>query len=491
MLKIIKMQAENFKRLIMIDITPNDTMNQIVGSNGSGKSSLIDCIPALTGGANGVPGMPIKIGEEKSRIKMALGTGTDRIEYWVSKTFTKKNQKGILKIEDASGHAISESPQSFLDKIRSHISFDPLDLIERTDKNELKKILFSVLGINIDELDNKEKSLRKSREDLAKDVKKSEALYNSSTRYLDIKETEEIKIADLTKKLTESMDFNQKIKDRINTNEQLKAAGIRIKNEEIPRHERSITTLGEDIKELEQKIADKKAEIEQERKTITSLHVQIADKKASYIVEQEAIVAVTPIDVQALKQEMQDIESKNLKIRKNAEYCKNEKVYKDVKKQYDSYTTQIESTMNEKSTILKNAKWPIPGFSYHEGELFFNNIPLDQVNDADKLRVGLGIAMAQKPELRVIWTRRGSLVDSKNRKIIQEMVKDKEFQIFYESVAERDDDGNVPKVGFYLEEGELRAINGAIVDNTDKCDALEPAQKIVQSETKNTDDSDW
>jgi len=240
-------------------------------------------------------------------------------------------------------------------------------LIERTDKHELKKILFSVLGINIDELDNKEKSLRKSREDLAKDVKKSEALYNSSIRYETITETEEIKIADLTKKLTEAMNFNQKIKDRTNINEQLKSAGVRIKNEEIPRHERRIVTLGEDIKELAQKIIDIKVEIEREKESIVNLNNQIASKKAAYVAEQESITAIQPIDVQALNQEMQDIESKNLKIRKNAEYCKNEKSYKDVKKQYDAYTSQIDSTMNEKSSILKSAKWPIPGFSYQDG----------------------------------------------------------------------------------------------------------------------------
>jgi energy-coupling factor transporter ATP-binding protein EcfA2 len=453
-MRIITLQAENFKKLIAIDITPTKDLNEITGPNGAGKSSLIDCIPALTGGASEVPGMPIRIGEEKGKMRMAIGEGDDRIEYWISKTFTKKNLKGILKIEDASGNAINESPQSFLDKIRSRISFDPLDLIEKTDKNELKKILFNVLGINLDELDKKEKDLRQQRESVGRDMKKAEAVYKAIEYYPAIKGTEEVKISELSQKLTKAMNWNQDIKNRESANEKLKNAGV--------------ATRGK-IEDIKEKIANLQTEM-------GHLEILLANQKKEFVAEREAIAELEPIDISAINAEIQSIEITNSKIRANVSRKKAQAEFDDAKSTYDTFTANIESIANERAAILKNAEWPIPGFSYSEGELFYNDIPLDQVSDGDRLRVGLGIAMAQKPELRVIWTRRGSLIDSKNRAIIKEMIKDKKFQMFFEGVAERDKDGNVPGVGFYIEEGEIAAIEGVVVEKEIK-PAPKPATK--------------
>ena len=475
-MKIIQLVAENFKRLIAIDITPNNDVNEITGPNGSGKSSLIDCIPALTGGASEVPGLPIRIGEEKGRIKMALGDGPNRIEYWVSKTFTKKNQKGVLKIEDASGNPINESPQGLLDKIRSRISFDPLDLIERTDKNELKKILFKVIGVNIDDLDKREKDLRQQRENTGRTLKKAEALYKAAQYYPQVKETEEIKVADLTKKLTEAVTFNQGISNRTQANETFKTNAFKIKNEEIPK--------------VKQEIADIEADLADKNATLATLEATVASAKEKYTNEKESIALLEPINVAEINTELQSIEQTNIQIRANANRKKLQTDYDTTNTEYTSFTTQIEDIGKERVSTLENASWPIPGFSYCDGELFFNSIPLDQVNDADKLRVGLGIAMAQHPELRVIWTRRGSLVDSKNRAIIKEMVKDKQFQMFFEGVAERDKDGNVPSVGFYIEDGEIAAIEGEKMEKKSKKVADKIADVKVEP-IKQTETPDW
>jgi ABC-type cobalamin/Fe3+-siderophores transport system ATPase subunit len=430
-MRIINLQAENFKKLIAIDITPSEDLNEITGPNGAGKSSLIDCIPALTGGASEIPGMPIRIGEEKGRMRMAIGEGEDRIEYWISKTFTKKNLKGILKIEDASGNAISESPQSFLDKIRSRISFDPLDLIEKTDKNELKKILFNVLGINLDDMDKKEKDLRQQREAVGRDMKKAEAVYKAIEYFPQVKETEEVKVGDLSVKLSQAMNHNQSIENRKTVNAMLKESGIKVKNR---------------IEELQEEL--------------TKMENELAIIRNRYAKERELIAELEPISVESINESISTIESTNSKIRANINRKKAQAEFDDAKSSYDTFTANIESIAKDRTTILKNSKWPIPGFSYSEGDLLYNSIPLDQVSDGDRLRVGLGIAMAQKPELRVIWTRRGSLIDSKNRAIIKEMIKDKQFQMFFEGVAERDKNGKVPGVGFYIEDGEIAAIDG-------------------------------
>lgn len=469
-MRVIQLIAENFKRLVAIDITPNEYTNEITGGNGQGKSSLIDCIPALTGGASEVPGMPIRIGEEKGRIKMAIGEGSDKIEYWISKTFTKKNLKGILKIEDASGNTINESPQSFIDKIRSRISFDPLDLIEKTDKNELKKILFGVLGINLDDMDKKEKDLRQQREAIGRDMKKAEAVYKAIEYFPAIKDVEEIKISELSKKMIDATLFNKSINDRESARQKLKESAL----------------------QNMERIKGLKEQIEKLQDEATALEEKVTSQKLTFKEEGIAISELEPINLETINAKIQSIESINSKIHANANRKKAQAEFDDAKSTYDTFTANIESIAKERTAILKNAKWPIPGFSYSEGELFYNAIPLDQVSDGDRLRVGLGIAMAQKPELRVIWTRRGSLIDSKNRAIIKEMIKDKQFQMFFEGVAERDKDGKVPGVGFYIEEGEIAAIDGKAVEEKCEPEPKLPSKKSTTSSIKVvTEEVDW
>ena len=40
-MKIVRLTAENFKRLIAVEITPQGNVIQITGKNGAGKSSLM------------------------------------------------------------------------------------------------------------------------------------------------------------------------------------------------------------------------------------------------------------------------------------------------------------------------------------------------------------------------------------------------------------------------------------------------------------------
>jgi hypothetical protein len=67
---------------------------------------------------------------------------------------------------------------------------------------------------------------------------------------------------------------------------------------------------------------------------------------------------------------------------------------------------------------------------------------------SEKIKVGVAISMAMNPELKVIRIDDGSLLDSDNLKAIQDMVKEQDYQIWIESVDNKE-------MGFYIEDGEL------------------------------------
>ena len=65
--------------------------------------------------------------------------------------------------------------------------------------------------------------------------------------------------------------------------------------------------------------------------------------------------------------------------------------------------------------------------------------------------------MAMNPKLRVIIIVDGSLLDSENFKVIENMANDNDFQVWIEKV---DDTG---KIGIYIEDGEIKVLEGAMV----------------------------
>ena len=57
-LKIVKLEAENFKRLRAVSITPEGNVIEITGRNEQGKTSILDLIWAVLGGSEAVKDTP-------------------------------------------------------------------------------------------------------------------------------------------------------------------------------------------------------------------------------------------------------------------------------------------------------------------------------------------------------------------------------------------------------------------------------------------------
>jgi hypothetical protein len=117
-LRIVALQAENFKRLRAVHIGPNGSpVVSIVGQNGAGQVQL----PRRDlGGARrreGEPGVPIRRGAETAEVTVDLG------EFIVVRRWTAKGSTLTVKSRDGMKYP---SPQKMLDKLVGKLSFDPL-----------------------------------------------------------------------------------------------------------------------------------------------------------------------------------------------------------------------------------------------------------------------------------------------------------------------------------------------------------------------------
>ena len=73
-MKIISLEAENYKRLKAIEITPDGNTVVIAGRNAQGKTSVLDAIWAALGGREGnKASKPIREGAETAKVRVDLG----------------------------------------------------------------------------------------------------------------------------------------------------------------------------------------------------------------------------------------------------------------------------------------------------------------------------------------------------------------------------------------------------------------------------------
>ena len=146
-LKIISFHAENIKKLVVVDITPDGNLQIIGGKNSQGKSSVLDAIfLALAGGdASKAIKKPVRDGEDYAVVRLDLG------EYVVTREW--KGDKSTLKVEAANGAKFS-SPQNLLDSLLGRLAFDPLEFMRLAPKDQKDALLDLVhLDINLEALE--------------------------------------------------------------------------------------------------------------------------------------------------------------------------------------------------------------------------------------------------------------------------------------------------------------------------------------------------
>jgi DNA repair exonuclease SbcCD ATPase subunit len=441
-MKIINLRAENIKKLTAIDITPKDDVILITGENGAGKSSVLDCITMALKGGREIPEEPIKHGEDKGKIMLDLG------DYVVLRSFTKNNTS--LQIRSKEG-AIQSSPQKLLDKIVGNISFDPLDFMNN-DKKKQREIFLNLIGVDTTNLDKEEKDLREERLLIGRQKDQLVARHKEMPEWKDVKGEEEISILSISKQLQDAIKTNSDIDTFIQDNENIKSTAML----DVERK-----------KELEKELAD--------------LNLKINNAKLVYQSNKEKISTMVKIDTTPIEDSMATLETTNSHIRDNKEKARVKLESDAAVDNYEGLTKRIDETISKRKKLLEKAPIPVPGLSFNDGELLYNDIPLDQASNGEKLMISLSISMALNPTLKVLRIKDGSLLDAKNRAIISKTVKEKSYQLWYESV------GSDSQVGIVIEEGNIVSVDGQPVE------VKPPPRKkpqIVKEEVENKEESD-
>lgn len=450
-MKIVKLQAENIKKLKAIEICPDTNVIKISGANEQGKTTVLDSIWWALGGTKSIQDQPIRLGEKKANVVLDLG---DMI---VTRKFTASGS--TLEVKNPQGLKYPK-PQDMLDKLIGKFSFDPLAFAKADRKAQVdtllgivdlsvdKEKLESLAGVVVtegnnplDTLNNAYKTVFDGRTIVNRDLAKAKANYESKTGAI---ETKSVSITGLMKEKEDLLAVNrenEKQRKQKETNDY-----------SITLQEKGIDEIKEEIAKLQEQLTKKEEELIFATNSLTT-------SRKAYEAFSDKVVMLEDKDLTDINTKIANADETNRKAREWDAFQAAKTDYEAAQKESDDYTSRLEAIKDYKAELMKSVKFPIEGLDFSGGGVTYQGLPFGQASSAQKLQVSLAIAMALNPELRVIRIDDGSLLDKKHMEIIDEMAKDNEFQVWMEVVNESGE------VGIYIEDGSVKAVEGVEVIN--------------------------
>lgn len=409
-MRIVQLTAENVKRLVAVDITPDENVQIISGKNAQGKTSVLDAIWLALGGraASTETTRPIRDGSDSATVNLDLGD--------ITVTRAWKGEKSTLTVASKDGAKFG-SPQALLDSLVGRLSFDPLAFTRLSARDQVKALTDVVtIDVDLDEIASERAQVFESRTIVGREVKRLEG-HVAALPSVDVDTPdEEVSVIAVQQELEKA---------------------LAIHSEAVTCDQRA-ETLMRDIERYQQEIARLTAQMGE------------ASAELESVTARRAAIVDLP-DTDAIRERLASIDSTNAAVRRKHQREAAERDLEQAKRQQDDLTAQLVELDKMRDEALAAAAFPVEGLSFDEEGVTFQGVPFSQASSAEQIRVSLGIAMALNPKLRVLRLLDGSLLDQDSMDIIRQMAVDNDYQIWIERVS----DGS--GVGVEIEDGSVKA----------------------------------
>jgi DNA repair exonuclease SbcCD ATPase subunit len=428
-MKLIRLEALDFKRLSAVAIDA-DTQNPIVltGDNGQGKTSVLDAIMwALT--RSGVE-QPIRNGAESTTVALTLSDGATR-------TYTvKRKQKGSNAYLDVSSEDGSKmpSPQKFLDAMIGNLAFDP-EAFTRLKPKEQADALRIAVGLDTNDLDQAHKTAFAQRTEANRGKDNAEKLYKACPVVGGAPREKQSAAGLITDR------------DKLNAEIRTTEAAIEL-----------LEDTQESIVAQHERIATLEAQLQQAQSYLAKLQ-QDEQQQTESVNLRKAATAEHQDKVNAIDAALANLDAANSEAdahnRALTDRASKEEAYRAALKRSTDLDAEVKRILAEKEARIAAANFPVPGLTIEDDVVRVNDVPFSDLNTAERIKVSTLIAMAQNPQLKVIFVREGALVSRANLAVLTELAKQHEMQIFIEKFSEEPEEDSI-----HICDGHITHVNG-------------------------------
>lgn len=468
-MRVIQFKAENFMKLKAVDIEVDEDQHvvELSGANGAGKSAVLKGLRYAIQGRRGAPEQVIRTGEGKAKVLADLG------DLIITRTETGKTHTlKVMRKEQVNGETIVSNlatPQKVLDRFKEHVALDPAAFVNMRPKDQVAT-LKRLTGLDTAELDAQIAEAETARTQANRDAQRAQgAQADAETRLPPKPESmTPVDVSELLAELNSARAHNaageaqaQTVKDLESDLEHIKeryndAATYRQELEARHQAERE-QLLRRHTESMEQ------ATEQVERRT--------AEGKAQLILVKEAKAAADryqPVDTDPIEARLTSAEHVNTAIAAHENYRQLVQHAQDEERNARLAQEHLDGLRTQRQQMMSAAELPIEDLDYTDEGVFYQGVPLEQASSAEKIDVGFAIVTALNPRLKVVFIENASLLDPTMRERIRQRAEESSFDVWEEIV---DTSG---EVGFYLEDGTVKAVDGAPVPEADAQSPAEP-----------------
>ncbi len=428
--RLTELQVEDFKKITFIRMAIKPGVTEISGHNGAGKTSALDAVAVWLDGLRVSDDKePIRKGAQRARIRGRLG------DMYVIRTISAKKGGGHeteIRFEPAvdnpKGKAYPATQAMLSDLIGQH-QLDPLDFIKLDSKGKFDAMRAFVPGFNFDKAAREDAADFSRRTDVNRLAKESSAAASlimvpkgtpeepldeqSLVQELGQASTKNVDIANARRAREDALEAIRTARETAGLVESQIAVATEdsrgIANRDIGRLEDQIRALQAQVatvrEECEAEIQRQSQRLRQEAEN----NLTMADELETKLMNAEAIPE--PVDVAALSQRIQDARRTNEHVRAGRTRAGHIATAERYEAEAETLTAQLAARRVAKQKAIADAKLPIGGIEFGDGEIRYNGVPFDQASTAQKLQVAIARIVALNPKLRLAWIRDASLLD--------------------------------------------------------------------------------
>lgn len=460
-MRITKLKIKNFYGIKELELDGKDV--ELIGTNGAGKSSVIDSIrTALTNKSN----RPyiLRNGENEGEIYVETDTGL------VINRKKRTDQADYKSVKN--GSEVITSPESFLSTLFTPLQLNPVSFIQMSEKEQNQAILdliefawdipwiikqFGEVPRDVDydqnilqvlhDIQSENGYYFKHRQDINRDIKsktaQAEGLASGIPARFDAAHWESFDLSAKYRELAEGQDINGKIArakmfhDSYND----KVRGIDGKREIAVSALRSETesernTLNSTISRLE-------AEIKAAKEKLAGLDARLDEKIAVVDAQREADIAKldkdmgtasdymsrTPVDTKSIQADIDTAEEMKKKL---YDYNRMVALQDEVEKltaESDELTAKIDLARKLPGVILESAKLPVEGLSVVDGVPLVNGLPIRNLSEGEMLDLCVNVALSKPNGIQLILIDGAEKLSEVNRQHLYEKCKEKGVQV--------------------------------------------------------------
>ena len=454
-MRIVRFAAENFARLVAVEIVPgDDSVVTLRGLNGAGKSSVLNGIAAAIEGSGQLE-CPLRAGQQEGFVELDLADKVLAEKLTVTRKFwrttdaegTEKVKEKLTVLWKEGGAGPRLTPQATLDALAGGASFDPSEFLALKPEEQGER-LRKLVSLDFSALDRKRDALYADRTRVNAEGKAKKARLDAMPPPSGIARVE---VADLLARQKDLLEIERGVgKLKADRAEAARSVSVAVTNS--AKAELAVHDLEEALSKARTHLMESRA-LEANRKA----NLEDADREvimAPDVAPQLAEVAA----------QIQGAEATNARVASDAAHITLEAEVDDLRKRSTALSEDLDAVDTDKEKQLAEAKFPVDGLGFGPTGVTLRTetgdvIPFSQGSGAQRVRVAMAIGITSTAKLKVVRIHEGHNFDKNSLKLIAEMAAAAGAQVWLCTVAEG-------ASGFEIVEGELASVDGRVVEKT-------------------------